>query len=290
MRLDEQRLHRILVLLPVDRRHERRDLEAEPKQDHAQRGRVGAARPEGRNPHGRAERTVSDSGGRAAERADRIERDIGKARNARPEVYLRELDGQRQRRADEDGSRERGPAGMLPAPREHKAQPERHVEQQIRDNVAASGGLECQGPNEVEKAEIDAPADSERKQRAVQDQNGARAGQQQPPADLSGIRRRRCDSTLHVAHDSQPAEREEDPRARIRGSECRILPFIAERARLFSGLAIEFHDTDICAATLSSSTEAAIGDILPTLAGLTVWAIVSLGLAIWLFVWKEVAA
>ena len=35
---------------------------------------------------------------------------------------------------------------------------------------------------------------------------------------------------------------------------------------------------------------AVIGDILPTLAGLTVWAIVALGLAIWLFVWKEVAA
>jgi len=35
---------------------------------------------------------------------------------------------------------------------------------------------------------------------------------------------------------------------------------------------------------------AAIGDILPTLAGLIVWAIVALALAIWLFVWKEVAA
>ena len=35
---------------------------------------------------------------------------------------------------------------------------------------------------------------------------------------------------------------------------------------------------------------AAIGDILPTLAGLTVWTIVALGLAIRLFVWKEVAA
>ena len=34
---------------------------------------------------------------------------------------------------------------------------------------------------------------------------------------------------------------------------------------------------------------AAIGDILPTLAGLIVWAIVALGLAIRLFVWKEVA-
>jgi hypothetical protein len=31
-------------------------------------------------------------------------------------------------------------------------------------------------------------------------------------------------------------------------------------------------------------------DILPTLAGLIIWAIVALGLAIWLFVWKEVAA
>jgi ABC-2 type transport system permease protein len=35
---------------------------------------------------------------------------------------------------------------------------------------------------------------------------------------------------------------------------------------------------------------AAIGDILSTLAGLIVWAIVALGLAIRLFVWKEVAA
>ena len=33
----------------------------------------------------------------------------------------------------------------------------------------------------------------------------------------------------------------------IEGSEYRILPTIAERADLFSGLAIEFHDTDICA-------------------------------------------
>ena len=38
----------------------------------------------------------------------------------------------------------------------------------------------------------------------------------------------------------------------IEGSEYRILPFIAERARLFSGLAIEFHDTDICAATFDA--------------------------------------
>jgi hypothetical protein len=38
----------------------------------------------------------------------------------------------------------------------------------------------------------------------------------------------------------------------IEGSEYRILPFIAERARLFSGLTIEFHDTDICAATFDS--------------------------------------
>jgi ABC-2 type transport system permease protein len=35
---------------------------------------------------------------------------------------------------------------------------------------------------------------------------------------------------------------------------------------------------------------AAIGDILSTLAGLIVWTVVALGLAIWLFVWKEVAA
>ncbi|HEY8521823.1 MAG TPA: hypothetical protein VIN61_17260 [Gammaproteobacteria bacterium] len=33
----------------------------------------------------------------------------------------------------------------------------------------------------------------------------------------------------------------------IEGSEYRILPFIAERAHLFSGLVIEFHDTDVCA-------------------------------------------
>lgn len=34
----------------------------------------------------------------------------------------------------------------------------------------------------------------------------------------------------------------------IEGSEYRILPYIADQAHLFSGLAIEFHDTDICAA------------------------------------------
>lgn len=34
----------------------------------------------------------------------------------------------------------------------------------------------------------------------------------------------------------------------IEGSEYRILPFIAERAELFSGLVVEFHDTDVCAA------------------------------------------
>ena len=33
----------------------------------------------------------------------------------------------------------------------------------------------------------------------------------------------------------------------IEGSEYRILPYIAERAELFTGLVIEFHDTDICA-------------------------------------------
>lgn len=38
----------------------------------------------------------------------------------------------------------------------------------------------------------------------------------------------------------------------IEGSEYRILPYIAERAQLFSGLAIEFHDTDICAATFDA--------------------------------------
>ena len=38
----------------------------------------------------------------------------------------------------------------------------------------------------------------------------------------------------------------------IEGSEYRILPFIAERASLFSGLAIEFHDTDICAAAFDA--------------------------------------
>jgi ABC-2 type transport system permease protein len=35
---------------------------------------------------------------------------------------------------------------------------------------------------------------------------------------------------------------------------------------------------------------ATIGDLVPTLAGLIVWTVVALGLAIWLFVWKEVAA
>lgn len=38
----------------------------------------------------------------------------------------------------------------------------------------------------------------------------------------------------------------------IEGSEYRILPFIAERAELFSGLAIEFHETDICAAAFDA--------------------------------------
>ena len=38
----------------------------------------------------------------------------------------------------------------------------------------------------------------------------------------------------------------------IEGSEYRILPYIAERAGLFTGLVIEFHDTDICAAALNA--------------------------------------
>lgn len=38
----------------------------------------------------------------------------------------------------------------------------------------------------------------------------------------------------------------------IEGSEYRILPYIADRARLFSGLVIEFHDTDICAPTFDA--------------------------------------
>ena len=38
----------------------------------------------------------------------------------------------------------------------------------------------------------------------------------------------------------------------IEGSEYRILPFICDHARLFSGLVIEFHDTDICAATFDA--------------------------------------
>lgn len=38
----------------------------------------------------------------------------------------------------------------------------------------------------------------------------------------------------------------------IEGSEYRILPFIADQAHLFSGLAIEFHDTDICAPTFDA--------------------------------------
>lgn len=42
----------------------------------------------------------------------------------------------------------------------------------------------------------------------------------------------------------------------IEGSEYRVLPSIAERAWLFSGLAIEFHDTDICAATFDAQIAA----------------------------------
>lgn len=38
----------------------------------------------------------------------------------------------------------------------------------------------------------------------------------------------------------------------IEGSEYRILPFIADHARLFSGLVIEFHDTDVCAPTFDA--------------------------------------
>jgi hypothetical protein len=38
----------------------------------------------------------------------------------------------------------------------------------------------------------------------------------------------------------------------IEGSEYRILPFICEHARLFSGMVVEFHDTDICAATFDA--------------------------------------
>jgi hypothetical protein len=38
----------------------------------------------------------------------------------------------------------------------------------------------------------------------------------------------------------------------IEGSEYRILPFICDHARLFSGMVIEFHDTDICAATFDA--------------------------------------
>lgn len=38
----------------------------------------------------------------------------------------------------------------------------------------------------------------------------------------------------------------------IEGSEYRVLPSIADRASLFSGLVIEFHDTDICAPTFDA--------------------------------------
>src|SRR5690606_16421488 len=38
----------------------------------------------------------------------------------------------------------------------------------------------------------------------------------------------------------------------IEGSEYRVLPFIAERAKLFTGLVIEFHDTDICSAAFDA--------------------------------------
>lgn len=37
----------------------------------------------------------------------------------------------------------------------------------------------------------------------------------------------------------------------IEGTEYRVLPAIIERAELFTGLAIEFHDTDICANTFN---------------------------------------
>jgi hypothetical protein len=38
----------------------------------------------------------------------------------------------------------------------------------------------------------------------------------------------------------------------IEGSEYRVLPYIAARADLFTGLVIEFHDTDICAEALNT--------------------------------------
>jgi hypothetical protein len=39
----------------------------------------------------------------------------------------------------------------------------------------------------------------------------------------------------------------------IEGSEYRVLPAIAARAHLFSGLVVEFHDTDICADTFNAA-------------------------------------
>lgn len=42
----------------------------------------------------------------------------------------------------------------------------------------------------------------------------------------------------------------------IEGSEYRILPALIERAELFSGMAIEFHDTDICATVFNEQMAA----------------------------------
>jgi hypothetical protein len=38
----------------------------------------------------------------------------------------------------------------------------------------------------------------------------------------------------------------------VEGTEYRVLPAVRERAELFTGLAIEFHDTDICASLFNS--------------------------------------
>ena len=42
----------------------------------------------------------------------------------------------------------------------------------------------------------------------------------------------------------------------IEGTEYRILPFTASRAELFTGLVIEFHDTDVCAPVFNAQRDA----------------------------------
>ncbi len=60
------------------------------------------------------------------------------------------------------------------------------------------------------------------------------------------------DMATIIARTQAPAEHSIFAKIDIEGSEYRIIPTIAEHARLFSGLAIEFHDTDVCAATFNA--------------------------------------